>query len=71
MFYLMAPFIVRRIDLTIGVIIFSLAARYLAYRHGYSGDVYNYKTFPFELFYFLLGSLSYRGYRLRRNAPSN
>jgi peptidoglycan/LPS O-acetylase OafA/YrhL len=68
MFYVIAPFIVRRLSLTIGVVILSLAARYIAYRHGFSGDVYNYKTFPFELFYFLLGSLSYRGYRLLRDA---
>jgi peptidoglycan/LPS O-acetylase OafA/YrhL len=74
-FYLLAPFIVRRsIWLIGGVLVASIAARYLFFYMGYgtwegglpqlgSGGRWflNRDVFPFELAYFMLGVLAYRG----------
>lgn len=61
MFYLIAPFIVRRRLYIIIIICFlSLTARIICYKYGYKHDPWNYRFFPFEIIHFLLGVISYR-----------
>ncbi|MEM7727542.1 MAG: acyltransferase [Cyanobacteria bacterium P01_A01_bin.45] len=65
-FYLIAPFIVRRKNLSIIIIIVSsLFIRLLTYFMGYQNDPWTYRFFPFELALFLLGTISYRIYQSR------
>jgi peptidoglycan/LPS O-acetylase OafA/YrhL len=60
-FYLIAPFIVRRSAWSIGLIAaICLAARTVGYVVGLQNDPWSYRFFPFELSGFLAGALSYR-----------
>jgi peptidoglycan/LPS O-acetylase OafA/YrhL len=64
LFYLVAPFILRRRTWVLPVIVVaSLAVRVVLARHGLGGDPWNYRFFPSELGIFLCGSLAYRAYR--------
>lgn len=64
MFYLLAPFIVRRKPWIIGVILLaSLGFKLFGASQGYEGDPWSYRFFPFELGYFLIGTFSYFGYK--------
>ena len=64
MFYVLAPFLLRRSSITIGLLlIVSMAAKFLAYRYGYQTSATRYRFFPFELSMFLIGALSYRFYQ--------
>jgi peptidoglycan/LPS O-acetylase OafA/YrhL len=67
LFYLMAPFIVRRSAWTIGIIAaVCFGARTAGYVIGLQSDPWSYRFFPFELSAFLAGALSYRiGHRLK------
>src|ERR1700752_177753 len=63
MFYLIAPFILRRHFLFIaGIALASYSFRFWAYSHGYRSVATEYRFFPFELSLFLYGALSYRFY---------
>lgn len=63
MFYLIAPFLVRKSNLfIISIIIFSLSIRIFTYSIGYTNDPWTYRFFPSELALFLLGTVSYRLY---------
>jgi peptidoglycan/LPS O-acetylase OafA/YrhL len=67
LFYLIAPFLVRKkVGLILLLIVASIALRLLAYSHGLNHDPWTYRFFPFELAFFLLGNLSYRIYRRLR-----
>ena len=64
MFYLMAPFIVRRkYPIILILLIASMAAKFYAFHHGLNFDPWTYRFFLFELTYFLLGSLAYVIYK--------
>ena len=67
LFYVLAPFILRRsTPFVIGLAACSLGLRAHAYTLGYSQNPWSYRFFPFELSMFLAGALSYRLYdRLR------
>ena len=75
-FYLMAPWLVRqRYWVQAGLLMFSLAARVVGYRFGLQGDPWNDRFFPFELAFFVAGSLAYQHYSrfpdlLARLAPA-
>ena len=60
-FYLMAPFLLKNIDIKkiIIVICISLIFRVLLVYNGFSFDPWNYRFFPNEICFFLFGSISY------------
>jgi peptidoglycan/LPS O-acetylase OafA/YrhL len=61
LFYVVAPFVVRRHILLIAALAYaSYFCRFEAYHHGYYSEATNYRFFPFELSLFLYGSLCYR-----------
>lgn len=66
MFYAIAPFILRRNIMILGVVTLIFAAiRYRADQLGITaGDPWAFRFFPFELHLFLFGALSYRLYAL-------
>lgn len=61
-FYLIAPFIVRRLRLVLLLAAGSLVCRFLLARYGFSGEPWNRAVFPSELIFFLLGVLAYHVY---------
>jgi len=62
-FYLIAPFLVRRGNLfVVSTIALSLLVRLTTHSLGYTDDPWTYRFFPSELALFLLGTLSYRLY---------
>lgn len=64
MFYLIAPFLVkRRSALLVMLIVLSLLTRVVLYKCGFSSDPWSYRFFPSELMFFLLGILAYRLYQ--------
>jgi peptidoglycan/LPS O-acetylase OafA/YrhL len=64
LFYLVAPFILRRRTWVLPVIVAaSFALRLILARHGLGGDPWNYRFFPSEIGIFLCGSIAYRAYR--------
>jgi peptidoglycan/LPS O-acetylase OafA/YrhL len=64
MFYLIAPFILRRHFLLIAALaLASYLFRFEAYAQGYRSLATEYRFFPFELSLFLYGALNYRVYR--------
>lgn len=64
MFYLIAPFIVKRkYIIIIALIVASAALKTYFMAHGLNNDPWVYRFFPFELMFFLLGTLSYYLYR--------
>lgn len=63
LFYLIAPFVVRRsVWVITSLCIFSLAFRVALMVAGFSGEPWSRTLFPSELIYFLLGVLGYRIY---------
>lgn len=67
MFYLIAPFLVKRSNLIIiSLILLSVAVRIYTYSIGYTNDPWTYRFFPSELALFLLGTISYRLYCIRK-----
>jgi len=63
LFYLIAPFVVRRsVWVITSLCIFSLAFRVALMAAGFSGEPWSRTLFPSELIYFLLGVLGYRIY---------
>jgi peptidoglycan/LPS O-acetylase OafA/YrhL len=68
MFYLIAPFILKRkVWVIFTIILFSVLCRLLLYKNGYNHDPWTYRFFPNELVFFMLGNLSYRLYDKIRN----
>ncbi len=65
MFYLIAPFIVRKTNFIIGgLIILSISIRLFTYIYlDYTNDPWTYRFFPSELALFLLGTVAYRLYK--------
>ena len=68
LFYLCAPFLVRRSPRVIlSIILASLALRGYVYFHlGWTHDPWTYRFFPLELAFFLAGALAYQVYRRNR-----
>jgi peptidoglycan/LPS O-acetylase OafA/YrhL len=68
MFYLIAPFIVRKSNHFIMLlIILSFSIRLFTYFYlGYINDPWTYRFFPSELVFFLLGTVSYRLYKAKK-----
>ena len=65
MFYVIAPFLVRRSVLLIAlIVVVSTVLRFVAYRYGYYTSATGYRFFPFEIGLFLTGTLSYRFYQM-------
>jgi len=73
MFYLIAPFIVRKSNLFIAfLIILSMSIRIFTYFYlGYKNDPWTYRFFPSELALFLLGTVSYRLYDVYKIHKTN
>jgi len=70
LFYLIAPFIVRRSQKThVAIIITTGLLRVVLRRVGLDHDPWSYRFFPTELIFFVLGSLAYSIYRNIRNRP--
>jgi peptidoglycan/LPS O-acetylase OafA/YrhL len=70
MFYLIAPFLVRRKTwLIVTIIILSFGLRTYLYSHGLNHDPWTYRFFPLEIAFFLLGTLSYRVYTKIQTYP--
>ncbi|MBP9818060.1 acyltransferase [Candidatus Shapirobacteria bacterium] len=68
-FYLLAPFIVtKKWWIIVLVMIMSLFSRWIVTMSGLKGDLWEYRFFPSELIYFLMGSISYWIYRLVQSA---
>ncbi len=64
MFYLVAPFLVRRnAAIVSGIILASLLLRATLYHNGLHHDPWTYRFFPTELAFFLLGNISYVMYK--------
>ena len=64
LFYLIAPFLVRRkLKYIILLILISLFLRIYLYSIGLNRDPWSYRFFPTELLFFLLGNISYRIYK--------
>ena len=71
LFYLVAPFLVRRRYRTIAlVILVSFLLRLVMYNQlGLANDPWTYRFFPTELMFFLFGALAYKSYRRIREKP--
>jgi peptidoglycan/LPS O-acetylase OafA/YrhL len=69
LFYCIAPFIVRKkIGWQLAIIILSLGAKIMyATQFNLSLDPWTYRFFPFELGFFMLGSITYQGYIYLKN----
>ena len=67
-FYLMAPFLVRRKSwLLILIVVLATALRFYLRRHyGLTGLAWQYRFFPTEIAFFMLGALGYKAYRVLR-----
>lgn len=63
LFYIIAPFIVRRILWIVAVSVLSLSLRAYLWQHGYTAPPWNYEFFPSELVFFLIGALLYHAQR--------
>ena len=63
-FYLIAPFIVRkRYAIIIILLLASMIGKIYGMTHGLNSDPWSYRFFPFELMYFMMGTLSYFIYK--------
>ncbi|KUJ56461.1 acyltransferase family protein [Chryseobacterium aquaticum] len=73
MFYLIAPFLVRRKVITILIIIFSslLLRCYLYFGLNLQHDPWTYRFFPAELAFFLFGTIAYHVYKNYQNKNIN
>lgn len=68
MFYMIAPFIVRRkIAVILILILLSVSIRVWLTKSGLVNDPWNYRFFPAELLFFLMGNLGYRVYKRIEN----
>jgi peptidoglycan/LPS O-acetylase OafA/YrhL len=68
MFYVIAPFLVRRHWLIlVAIIATTYVLRSLGYSNGFNGVGFAYRFFPFEIGLFLAGVLSHRAYALLRS----
>ncbi|MEO5643299.1 MAG: acyltransferase [Bacteroidia bacterium] len=64
LFYMVAPFIVRKkLWLILLLILCSVLLRYILYQHGLKHEPWTYRFFPAELVFFMLGYLSYSIYK--------
>jgi peptidoglycan/LPS O-acetylase OafA/YrhL len=64
MYYLIAPFLVRKnLLFLILIIALTFVARFIVYSMGFTNDPWSYRFFPFELGYFLMGTISYFLYK--------
>lgn len=71
-FYIIAPFLVRRnIFFTFSIIFLSLLIRLVLISKGLEKDPWNYRFFPNELLFFMLGNLSYKILKKIEYAPIN
>jgi peptidoglycan/LPS O-acetylase OafA/YrhL len=62
-YYLIAPFLVKRnLKVILFLIFASLCLRLIFISQGYSFDPWTYRFFPFELLFFLLGTVAYEVY---------
>ncbi len=72
MFYLLAPFLVKRSAFAISLLItISLGLRLILYSQGLNHDPWTYRFFPTELVFFLAGCLSYKLYSHIKNYNFN
>ena len=63
LFYLMAPFLVKRMNWELGILFFlSLLLRSVLQSEGFYNDPWSYRFFPCEILYFLIGIFSHRFY---------
>ncbi len=63
MFYLVAPFIVRKnIIWILGIMFLSFILKLILLSHGYVNDPWNYRFFPTEILFFLSGCVAYKVY---------
>lgn len=70
-FYAIAPFVVlRHIKWTVAILVASLCARLLAVTLGYTAYANAYDFPPFEMAFFMAGSLAYRAYAYLRTQKS-
>lgn len=68
MFYLVAPFIVKRnFKIILLLIVCSFGIRFFLINAGLNNDPWTYRFFPNEIALFLLGAISYRIYKKIRN----
>lgn len=69
-FYVVAPFLLRRsFALILAIMAASFGVRLYLMHLGFDHDPWTYRFFPTELFFFLAGSVAYRGYeRIKRVA---
>lgn len=58
-FYIIAPFIVKRLSTVVLFFVLSLGLRIILIQNGYTFDPWTYRVFPAELALFLAGSLSF------------
>jgi peptidoglycan/LPS O-acetylase OafA/YrhL len=65
MFYIIAPFILKGNQKTFFLVAFfgSASIRILLYYYGFQKDPWTYRFFPTEVFFFLLGGISYKIFR--------
>lgn len=69
LFYLLAPFLLKRkFSVILMVLFLSLSLRIILYMNGYFYDPWNYRFFPTELFFFLAGNISYRIYIMYKDS---
>ena len=67
-FYFIAPFIVRRkMKFVFPLILICFFLKFYFYRNGFKNDPWNYRFFPFELGFFLIGNICYRCYQKMKN----
>lgn len=59
-FYLLAPFVLRRLRLTVALAVGSMLLSLVGYRLNLADGPFSYRFFPYELALFLLGALSER-----------
>lgn len=70
MFYLIAPFIVRRrLKIIALFLVLSLLLRIILYYNGFNQDPWTYRFFPTEIFFFLLGAIAYHAYKRLESYP--
>ena len=71
-YYLIAPFLVmRKLKIIIVLIFISLFLRLIFMSQGYSFDPWTYRFFPFELLFFLMGTVAYELYTYLKKKEFN
>jgi peptidoglycan/LPS O-acetylase OafA/YrhL len=65
MFYVIAPFLVRKnVKIILGIIMLLIILKIALVSQGFDYDPWTYRFFPTELVFFLLGNISYRIYQI-------